>query len=221
MSIEDAEALVRAHMSVTSTLGTAGRSVQKPARNEAYMLLRGRLFIDETTKEAIALFDAPPQAEGRVVAAWRTLPIPRKAWNDILDTVLVAKYGRPADLRDHDALWAERRVAGTKTGDCKVGSDGRWNWTPQDNGSSFRLSSKAGESPTSPTLSHDSAAVYDGCGPTLRVRNPQLMGDDPTLPLETQLFDLGVLSWLFDQSKAAAEAEAAAAAAATAPKIKF
>ena len=117
--------------------------------------------------------------------------------------MLVAKYGRPADLADHEAVWTHRAVADTTTGDCERGQmDARWSWDLA--GKTAELSPLAGETPTTPTLSVDPAVVYRDCGPTLRMRNFQLMGTSPTLPLETQLFDLGVLSWLFDQSKAPA-----------------
>ena len=217
MKMTDAEALVRRQLNAPKELHSRTENTRSSSLSPHERALRGWLFIDEATGESIALFDSPAKAPGRLVSAWRSLPIERNAWNEILEKSLVPKYGRPVSSKDRMALWTERLIAEPVTGDCESGvGDYRSNWLTSD-GQPVALSNMAGEAPSLPSAGPKD--TYDGCGATLRIRSPLLMTDKPTVPLETQLYDLGVLSLLMRPDAPAADPSASARPSTSA--IKF
>ena len=208
MPMKEAEALVRGrldHLRILETDSLYDQQQRGPTH--------GRLFMDNVTQEQIALFDWPPLAADRVVQMWRTMPSPREAWPKILSEVLTPKYGSPSATADHEAFWTPAPPAERTTGNCLEGSGfGPWRWK-EDGGPP--LSTLAAEAPEAPQIRDDSKAVFDGCGPVLRVRNPQLTVG-VTVPLESMLFDLDVQSLLDRKSR-----EAAATPSDPLPAIKF
>ena len=196
MKIVDAEALVRSALHVTRVVETAPQPAQVGTVTLLRQVLRGRLFLDDATRQAIALFDAPRDADGRVVAMWRTAPVPVGAWDSLLQR-LTAKYGQPSRSQTREAVWTNRFVSQATTGDCAKGvADGQFAWHNRDRTDEpGGFSGWIGDFPTTPDVALHLEA-FAGCGPALRVRNPLHAPDDPTAPLEMQLFDLGVLAGL-------------------------
>lgn len=96
LPFEDAEALIRSHMEVTSVL-VADRATQmnalagKPAPYSS-----GKIFAADGDRELIAIFDEPPAAGDKVVALWRRLLVPAGTVDAAsLKAQLVQKYGEP------------------------------------------------------------------------------------------------------------------------------
>ena len=164
-------------------------------------ILHGRLFLDDTTKQGIAIFDAAHGAGGRVMGIWRTLRTQADAWPNLL-TRLTDKYGKPAKTGTRYAVWANLFTSATTTGGCLGASEygGQLTWKaqpmPETPGG---FSGREGDFPTMPLLT--AGRTYDGCGPVLMVRAPSPMPDDATVPLETHLFDLGIISLISKHSE--------------------
>ena len=208
MPMKEAEALVRGRLDHLRVLETD--SLYDPQQRGP---THGLLFMDTLTQEQLALFDWPPLAKDRVVQMWRTMPSPREAWPKILSEVLTPKYGSPLATGDHEAAWTPAPPAERTTGNCLAGSGlGSWRWK-EDGGPP--LSTLAAQAPEAPQIREGSKDVFDGCGPVLLVRNPQLTVG-VAVPLESMLFDLDVQSLLDRKSR-----EAAAPPSDPLPSIKF
>ncbi len=189
MSMDDAEAAVRRHMTVLQTV-EGQQAVLNPSSIGPQ---HGKMFVNQDTGEIIVLYDWPPVAAGRVVAVWRTQPVPRDKWDVVLSDILITKYGQPEVRGDHEAFWTRRPSSDETTGNCLLGSghDGGVDW--RIDGKPFPISTMAGQKPEIPRLRVDSKANYTGCGSVFHARNYQLMSGE-RVPFEGVLYDLDVLS---------------------------
>jgi uncharacterized protein len=196
MTLAEAEKLIRNHMNVTQVGETMPPSAAEALTPSG--LFHGKIFVappsrdaapasddrpDDYFRERIAIFDAPSQAPGRVVAIERLVYLDHGLW-DRASQQLVAKYG-PAPLSLGDFLvW----VAGGDR-NCWVTQTGRHEWRIEGREPSRTLGPEPQEVPL-PTAP-ERQALYPRCGTVIEVYD---------LPVEsvlhTRLYDTALLARL-------------------------
>lgn len=120
MSMDEAEKVIREHMHVGRVL--SGKR-QHDGSMESGILIpatSGKLFISVDERELIAILDEPPAVEGKVLAAWRRVYLPRGAIPATEAALaLKEKYGDPdiAGSTPPDRFIWHR----SQSDDCRVG----------------------------------------------------------------------------------------------------
>jgi hypothetical protein len=211
MPMSAAEALIRKHMDVGEeyTTGVADKGAMVPRighQNTSGVEantqgLRGRLFISADNYEYIAIFDAPPNLPGRVVAVSRVLWVPGgAAQKEIAD--LVASNGNPAGpLTAPVVTWGDISV-----GACAPTTNAIWDsaiWV-KDHVSLEERRKDATVVPVRdmlvPRLPYGWRTDPWDCRPVVTFRSE----GDPKRPgrpldLTEKLYDMGLLAWFKDQ----------------------
>jgi hypothetical protein len=197
MTMAEAEALVRKHMSVSAVLET-----EAPAEGNVVApiaMMRGKVFVsndrpDPQFSEQIAIFEAPPHAAGKVVAIWRTLYLDNGVWPSVTSQ-LIEKYGAPhprLSLPPQQLTW----TAGSAE-DCKLHEVRGPRWAANAAFLGRRLEKI--QVLSLPLSGVDHAEALGRCGPMVEVSKggPESLADGrPLFRFSTKLFDPGVLAWL-------------------------
>ena len=197
MSFAEAEAAVRQHMAVAAKYRRSVADDVAPGGNAARLPGTGVLFVSAANDEMIGVFDAPPAAEGRVVAVWRRIYSPLAVDFDLVTRRSTEKYGPPAFQDDGGRLlaWgAGPPLCGAGDAaafDTRATLDARWT---DEKGEPLRFHAANGEdNPTMPLIAVIAAAPPPGqsCAPRLRLVFRSEQGDPPMNVTETTLTDLG------------------------------
>ena len=197
MSFAEAEAAVRQHMAVAAKYRRSVADDVAPGGNAARLPGSGVLFVSAANDEMIGVFDAPPAAEGRVVAVWRRIYSPLAVDFDLVTRRSTEKYGPPAFQDDGGRLlaWgAGPPLCGAGDAaafDTRATLDARWT---DEKGEPLRFHAANGEdNPTMPVIAVIAAAPPPGqsCAPRVRLVFRSEQGDPPMNVTETTLTDLG------------------------------
>jgi hypothetical protein len=197
MTFDEAEALIRTNMKVKQVVETAPPSAAEAATPAG--LFHGKMFVaddrpDDYFSERIAIFDAPPQASGRVVAIERIVYIDAGLW-DRASEQLVARYG-PAAQRQSMSNWLVWIGQGEEN--CLLRqSDSHHRWRVAGSTDESRVRGAQLESPMA--VAPNLQAAYQRCGPTIEViKGSGGSGADgrPLDGLHTRLYDAAVLARL-------------------------
>ena len=197
MSFAEAEAAVRQHMAVAAKYRRSVADDVAPGGNAARLSGTGVLFVSAANDEMIGVFDAPPAAEGQVVAVWRRIYSPLAVDFDLVTRRSTEKYGLPAFQDDGGRLlaWgAGPPLCGAGDAaafDTRATLDARWT---DEKGEPLRFHAANGEdNPTMPLIAVIAAAPPPGqsCAPRVRLVFRSEQGDPPMNVTETTLTDLG------------------------------
>ncbi|PTB04014.1 hypothetical protein C6V82_06055 [Halomonas urumqiensis] len=182
MSIDEAEAIIRDHMTVGHVLVRDRKLDPRFASGEFETFSSSRLFVADDMSELIVLYDEPPVAEGVVMGVTRQLAFPKgQVTTGLLLGELRKKYGeenwsdenhlkvgwgdgfasaRPSDLRAHPCMPEMRQMR----------SNGRDPlWALEDGSSAESVTGLAGKALTIPGISLASRHALQGreCGVSL------------------------------------------------------
>ena len=203
MTFTEAEALIRTKMNVTlvaETTAPSGTEAAGPAG-----LFHGKMFVgDDRTEEyfgeRIAIFDAPAQASGRVVAIERVGYLEAGLW-DRASQELLAKYGPAADRLSLSnwLVWLERG-----DGNCLLRqsfSRHQWRAAGRDENRLKGPQLQEVPLPAAPNLQ----AVYPRCGTVIEIIDSGRESGTDGKPLErlhTLLYDTALLARLLNNHAA-------------------
>ena len=185
MSFAEAEAAVRQHMAVAAKYRRSVADDVARGGNAARPPGTGVLFVSAANDEMIGVFDAPPAAEGQVVAVWRRIYSPLAVDFDLVTRRSTEKYGPPAFQDDGGRLlaWgAGPPICGAGDAaafDTRATLDARWT---DERGEPLRFHAANGEdNPTMPLIAVIAAAPPPGqsCAPRLRLVFRSEQGDPP------------------------------------------
>lgn len=148
MGFDEAETIIRAHMSVGQILVRDRKLNPGYASGEFDPFSSSRVFVAQDMSELIVLYDEPPAAEGIVMGVTRQLAFPRgQVTIGLLLRELRKKYGeedwsdrnrlkvgwgrgfsnaRPSDLSSHPCFPAMRQMPSSGLG--------QWHWVLEDGG---------------------------------------------------------------------------------------
>ncbi|WP_172746710.1 peptidoglycan-binding protein [Neorhizobium sp. T25_13] len=112
MSFDDADKLIREHMSVSKVL-TADRKRQLGSiSGDLLPYTSGRIYASSANNELIAIFDEPPASPGRVLGIWRILRLPQGSTNAAtVKATLVERYGEPRAVQEVSLPMMHKGVA--------------------------------------------------------------------------------------------------------------
>jgi hypothetical protein len=211
MATSAAEALIRKHMPVgeeyTTGLADGGAMMPRIGHQRASEVewntqgFRGRLFISADNYEYIAIFDAPPNLPGRVVAVSRGLWVPGgEKQKEIAD--LVARNGNPAGpLTAPVVTWGDISV-----GACAPTTNRIWDsavWVKDHVALPERRRDDNGilsRDMLVPRLPHGWRTDPWDCRPVVTFESQgDPKGPGRPLALTEKLYDMGLLAWFKDQ----------------------
>jgi hypothetical protein len=201
MKMDDAAALARAALHVTRESDTQvvpPRTAPAGSATSPNAMLHGHLFVNDETHEAIALFEAPHEDNGKVLAVWRNVQVPSGTWNALLPK-MIAKYGQPVHTGNEEAEWA-RSYSRACVPVLAGASEPQFYWMK---GSQHSTANIGGGIEPSTVLVINTFSPFADCGPVVRIGGRQnfLIQNDPNMNLEMEMFDLGVLSKLLSGPK--------------------
>jgi uncharacterized protein len=197
MTLAEAEMLIRSHMNVTQVAETPPPSAAEALTPSG--LFHGKIFVatpsrdtapasddrpDDYFRERIAIFDAPSEAAGRVVAIERLVYLDHGLW-DRASQQLVAKYGPATESMGNFLVW----VAGGDR-NCYVNQiTSHHEWRVEGGEQSHMLSPQPQEVPL--PAADNLQALYPRCGTVIEIYD---------LPVEsvlhTRLYDTALLARL-------------------------
>ena len=201
----EAEDIIRKHMVVAAVVET--ETLTGPAALAVPAMMRGKVFVGSDRpspyfSEQIAIFEAVPDAEGKVIAVSRTLYVPDGGWEPLRGQ-LIEKYGEAQPRLSSGELvtWTDG-----SPDNCKVDQvlSLRWAENPAFPG---RMLEKV--HPVLLPIVTEDRASGETCVLWTDARSSKGLAESmedgkAMFRFETKLFDPGVLAWLAARYKKSA-----------------